>query len=74
MKTWPKGAKGKRRVRSVVRALERRISWTQKHEYMDQILYPSHIIMVLSRAHVTDWKEEMGMVTCTTVCNVVLEG
>ena len=30
--------------------------------------------MVLSRAHVTGWKEEMGMVTCTTVCNVVLEG
>ena len=88
MKTWPNGAKGKRRVRSVVRALERRILHAfeafmsalkfhfldTKNEYMDQILYPSHIIMVLSRAHVTGWKEEMGMVTCTTVCNVVLEG
>ena len=30
--------------------------------------------MVLSRAHVTGWKEEMSMVTCSTVCNVVLEG
>ena len=30
--------------------------------------------MVLSRAHVTGWKEEMGMITCTTVCKVVLEG
>ena len=41
---------------------------------MDKIPDSSHIIMVLSRAHVTGWKEEMGMVTCSTVCNVVLEG